>query len=46
MSRAPGRITEEIAVPLAFPRRHDLRYEPEFATVAGRVSHALRAGST
>jgi len=45
MSRAPGRIVEEIKIPFSFPRVHDLRYEPEFATVSGRVSDALRQGS-
>jgi NitT/TauT family transport system ATP-binding protein len=42
MSPRPGRIVDEFEVPFAYPRTHDLRYEPEFAALAGEVSHALR----
>ena len=42
MSPRPGRIVAEFDVPFPYPRTHDLRYEPEFATLAGEVSHALR----
>ena len=42
MSARPGRILAEFKVPFPYPRAHDLRYEPEFATLAGEVSHALR----
>ena len=42
MSARPGRILAEFDVPFPYPRVHDLRYEPEFATLAGEVSHALR----
>jgi NitT/TauT family transport system ATP-binding protein len=42
MSPRPGRIVAEFEVPFAYPRTHDLRYEPEFAALAGEVSHALR----
>jgi NitT/TauT family transport system ATP-binding protein len=43
MSARPGRIVAEFTVPFPYPRAHDLRYEPDFATLAGEVSHALRA---
>jgi NitT/TauT family transport system ATP-binding protein len=42
MSPRPGRIVAEFDVPFEYPRTHDLRYEPEFAALAGEVSHALR----
>jgi NitT/TauT family transport system ATP-binding protein len=42
MSPRPGRITAEFAVPFAYPRPPDLRYDPEFARITGLVSHALR----
>jgi len=42
MSARPGRILETFDVPFAYPRAHDLRFEPEFAELAGQVSHALR----
>ena len=46
MSPRPGRIVAEFDVPFPYPRTHDLRYEPEFATLAGEVSHALRQSHT
>jgi NitT/TauT family transport system ATP-binding protein len=42
MSARPGRIVGDFVVPFAYPRAHDLRFEPEFAELAGRVSAALR----
>jgi NitT/TauT family transport system ATP-binding protein len=42
MSPRPGRIVAEIGVPFAYPRPPELRFEPEFATVAGRISAQLR----
>ena len=42
MSARPGRLVAEFAVPFDYPRSHDLRFEPEFAELAGEVSHALR----
>ena len=42
MSARPGRIIGDYAVPFEFPRRHDLRYEPEFAELCGRISHDLK----
>lgn len=45
MSARPGRIVAEFDVPFEYPRRDDLRYEPDFAGLAGKVSEALRASS-
>ncbi len=42
MSARPGRILASFDVPFAYPRKHELRFEPEFAVLSGRVSHALR----
>jgi NitT/TauT family transport system ATP-binding protein len=42
MSSRPGRIVADIAVPFAYPRPPELRYRPEFAALAGRVSATLR----
>jgi NitT/TauT family transport system ATP-binding protein len=41
MSGRPGRIVADIAVPWNYPREPSLRYDPEFATLTGRVSQAL-----
>jgi len=42
MSGRPGTIVDEIEVPFSFPRSPDLRFEPEFGRIAGRISSALR----
>jgi NitT/TauT family transport system ATP-binding protein len=42
MSARPGRIVAEFDVPFGYPRSPDLRFDPEFATLSGEVSHALR----
>lgn len=42
LSARPGPVEADIAVPFPYPRPQDLRYTPEFAEVAGAVSHALR----
>ena len=42
MSARPGRIVAEFAVPFAYPRSPELRFDPEFARLCGDVSHALR----
>ncbi|MFL5796476.1 MAG: ABC transporter ATP-binding protein [Actinomycetota bacterium] len=42
MSGRPGRILGEVSVPFDYPRSPDLRFDPEFAAVAGRVSKLLR----
>jgi NitT/TauT family transport system ATP-binding protein len=44
MSARPGRIIADVAVPFAYPRLPELRFEPEFAELAGHVSGALRGG--
>jgi NitT/TauT family transport system ATP-binding protein len=42
MSPRPGRIVADVPVPFAYPRSPELRFEPEFAALAGAVSAALR----
>ncbi|MEI6298430.1 MAG: ABC transporter ATP-binding protein [Actinomycetota bacterium] len=42
MSVRPGKIIASFDVPFAYPRNHDLRYEPEFGELCGKISHALR----
>src|SRR6266851_9434429 len=42
MSARPGRILAEIPVPFAYPRPTELRFEPDFANVAGQISGRLR----
>lgn len=42
MSGRPGTIVDEIDVPFPYPRPADLRFEPEFGEIAGRISRALR----
>jgi NitT/TauT family transport system ATP-binding protein len=42
MSGRPGRILGEVLVPFEYPRSPELRFDPEFAAVAGEVSKLLR----
>jgi NitT/TauT family transport system ATP-binding protein len=42
MSPRPGRILAEVAVPFGYPRPPELRFDPEFARTAGRISAQLR----
>jgi NitT/TauT family transport system ATP-binding protein len=42
MSARPGRIIGDYQVPFDFPRQHDLRYEPAFAELCGRISNDLK----
>ena len=42
MSARPGRIVADYEVPFDYPRRHDIRYLPEFAELSGKISHDLR----
>jgi NitT/TauT family transport system ATP-binding protein len=44
MSARPGRIIADFDVPFEYPRRHELRFEPEFAKLSGEISAALRGG--
>ena len=43
MSARPGRIVASFDIPFAYPRNPDLRYEPAFAELTGKVNHALRS---
>jgi NitT/TauT family transport system ATP-binding protein len=43
MSARPGRVIADYTVPFDFPRAHDLRYDPEFAELCGRISSDLKA---
>ena len=42
MSKRPGKIVADIAVPFAYPRGPDLRADPEFARLCGELSQHLR----
>jgi NitT/TauT family transport system ATP-binding protein len=42
MSARPGRLVAEIDVPFSYPRSPELRFEPDFAVVAGEISARLR----
>ncbi len=42
MSPRPGRILAEIQVPFGYPRATELRFEAQFARVAGEISARLR----
>jgi NitT/TauT family transport system ATP-binding protein len=46
MSSRPGRIVAEVPVPFAYPRSPELRFDPQFAELAGRISADLRGAST
>ena len=46
MSARPGRIVATFDVPFAYPRDPELRFDPQFAELSGRVSHALRGAHT
>jgi NitT/TauT family transport system ATP-binding protein len=46
MSARPGTIVASFDVPFAFPRSPDLRFDADFAALAGEVSHALRGAHT
>jgi NitT/TauT family transport system ATP-binding protein len=42
MSARPGRIVGDFTIPFPYPRSPELRFQPEFAAMAGEVSHVLR----
>jgi NitT/TauT family transport system ATP-binding protein len=46
MSPRPGRIVSDFAVPFAYPRPPELRFDPAFAAIAGQISAHLRANLT
>lgn len=45
MSKRPGRIVAEFEIPYSFPRNPSIRYEPEFAVLAGKVAATLAEAS-
>ncbi|MDE0171240.1 MAG: ABC transporter ATP-binding protein [bacterium] len=45
MSKRPGRIVAQFEIPYSFPRNPSIKYEPEFAMLAGRVAAALAEAS-
>jgi NitT/TauT family transport system ATP-binding protein len=46
MSARPGTIVGDFAIPFAYPRSPELRFEPDFAHLCGEVSHTLRGAHT
>ncbi len=46
MSARPGRLVAEFDVPFDYPRKPDLRFDPQFAELCGTVSEALRGAYT
>ncbi len=42
MSARPGHIVADFPVPFPYPRSPELRFQPEFAELSGRISHELR----
>jgi NitT/TauT family transport system ATP-binding protein len=46
MSPRPGRILTDVAVPFPYPRPPELRFDPEFAAIAGHISARLRENLT
>jgi NitT/TauT family transport system ATP-binding protein len=42
MSPRPGRFVAEVIVPFGYPRAPELRFDPEFASIAGEISARLR----
>jgi NitT/TauT family transport system ATP-binding protein len=46
MSARPGRIIGDYQVPFGTDRAHDLRFEPEFAELCGRISADLKDAQT
>jgi NitT/TauT family transport system ATP-binding protein len=44
MSAHPGRLIADVSVPFPYPRPPDLRFEPAFAELAGRISTTMRSG--
>jgi NitT/TauT family transport system ATP-binding protein len=42
MSARPGRIVADYEVPFEYPRKHEIRYDPAFAELSGKISNDLR----
>lgn len=45
MSARPGRIVGDFKIPFAYPRNPELRFDPAFAELSGKVSESLRGAS-
>lgn len=41
MSARPGRIVASFDIPFGYPRKPELRFDPEFARMSGEISRAL-----
>lgn len=46
MSSRPGRIVASYDIPFEYPRRPELRFDPEFARLSGELSQTLRGAHT
>lgn len=46
MSARPGQLVAEIDIPFDYPRKPDLRFDPQFAELSGTVSAALKEAHT
>jgi len=46
MSARPGRIVGDYQVPFGTEREHDLRFEPEFAELCGRINDDMKDAHT
>jgi NitT/TauT family transport system ATP-binding protein len=42
MSARPGSIVASYEIPFDYPRKPELRFEPEFARISGEISASLR----
>ena len=42
MSSRPGRLVASYDIPFEYPRKPELRFDPEFAKLSGEISVALR----
>ncbi len=45
MTPRPGRVIAEFTVPFEYPRPPEVRYEPEFARLAGDIAESLQVSS-
>ncbi|MBM4074192.1 MAG: ABC transporter ATP-binding protein, partial [Planctomycetes bacterium] len=46
MSRRPGTILSDVAIPFDYPREPALRVDPRFASLCGQLSIQLREAAT
>jgi NitT/TauT family transport system ATP-binding protein len=42
MNKRPGTIIAEIKIPFSYPRKPELRADPDFARLCGELSQQLR----